>query len=72
MAEKKPVVVTVTGVAGNIGYASLFRIAAGGVWQQTSPLFSICFEITPALKAAGTAMELNDWASQAACRCQYH
>ena len=64
MAElKKPVVVTVTGAAGNIGYAALFRIASGAMLGADQPVILNMLEITPALKAAeGTAMELNDCA----------
>jgi malate dehydrogenase len=58
-----PVNVTVTGAAGQIGYALLFRIASG---QLLGPDVSVrlrLLEITPALKAAeGTAMELDDCA----------
>lgn len=60
---KKPVTVTVTGAAGNIGYALLFRIASGALLGPDVPVRLNLLEITPALKAAeGTAMELNDCA----------
>ncbi|MDD7464760.1 MAG: malate dehydrogenase [Actinomycetaceae bacterium] len=63
MAEKKPVVVTVTGAAGNIGYATLFRVAAGDMLGADQPVIINMLEITPALHAAeGTAMELDDCA----------
>ncbi|RRC95558.1 malate dehydrogenase [Schaalia canis] len=61
MAE--PRIVTVTGAAGNIGYALLFRIASGQVFGPDVPVKLNLLEITPALKAAeGTAMELDDCA----------
>lgn len=60
---KTPVNVTVTGAAGNIGYALLFRIASGAMLGPDQPVRIKMLEITPALKAAeGTAMELNDCA----------
>ena len=56
-----PVNVTVTGAAGQIGYALLFRIASGQLLGADVPVRLRLLEITPALKAAeGTAMELND------------
>ncbi|MDK6240044.1 malate dehydrogenase [Winkia sp. UMB10116] len=58
---KKPVVVTVTGAAGNIGYATLFRIAAGDMLGADQPVIINMLEIPQAVKAAeGTAMELRD------------
>ena len=58
-----PVNVTVTGAAGQIGYALLFRIAAGQLLGPDTPVRLRLLEITPALKAAeGTAMELDDCA----------
>ena len=58
-----PVNVTVTGAAGQIGYALLFRIASGQLLGPNVPVRLRLLEITPALKAAeGTAMELNDGA----------
>lgn len=64
MAEAKaPVKVTVTGAAGQIGYALLFRIASGAMLGPDTPVKLSLLEITPALKAAeGTAMELDDCA----------
>ncbi|MDO5671596.1 MAG: malate dehydrogenase [Actinomycetaceae bacterium] len=60
---KTPVTVTVTGAAGNIGYALLFRIASGEMLGADQPVNLNLLEITPALKAAeGTAMELRDCA----------
>ncbi len=61
--SKAPVKVTVTGAAGQIGYALLFRIASGQMLGPDTPVKLSLLEITPALKAAeGTAMELDDCA----------
>src|SRR5687767_53559 len=58
-----PVNVTVTGAAGQIGYALLFRIASGHLLGPDTPVRLRLLEIEPALKAAeGTAMELDDCA----------
>ena len=58
-----PVNVAVTGAAGQIGYALLFRIASGQLLGPDVPVRLRMLEITPALKAAeGTAMELDDCA----------
>jgi malate dehydrogenase len=58
-----PVTVTVTGAAGQIGYALLFRIASGQLLGPDVPVRLRLLEITPALNAAeGTAMELDDCA----------
>ena len=58
-----PVTVTVTGAAGQIGYALLFRIASGALLGPDVPVRLRLLEITPALQAAeGTAMELDDCA----------
>ncbi|MGW5866035.1 malate dehydrogenase [Streptomyces sp. NPDC055239] len=60
---RTPVNVTVTGAAGQIGYALLFRIASGHLLGADVPVNLRLLEITPALKAAeGTAMELDDCA----------
>lgn len=58
---KEPRIVTVTGAAGNIGYALLFRIAAGAIYGPDVPVRLHLLEIPQAVRAAeGTAMELND------------
>jgi len=63
MASRTPVTVTVTGAAGQIGYALLFRIASGQMLGADVPVRLRLLEIAPALKAAeGTAMELDDCA----------
>lgn len=60
---KPPVRVAVTGAAGQIGYALLFRIAAGDMLGPDQPVILHLLEITPALAAAqGVVMELNDCA----------
>jgi malate dehydrogenase len=60
---KSPVRVVVTGAAGQIGYALLFRIAAGDMLGPDQPVILHLLEITPALPALnGVAMELNDCA----------
>src|SRR5574337_928264 len=60
---KAPVRVLVTGAAGQIGYALLFRIAAGDMLGKDQPVILHLLEITPALPALnGVAMELNDCA----------
>jgi malate dehydrogenase len=58
-----PVRVAVTGAAGQIGYALLFRIASGQLLGPDTPVSLSLLEIPTAVKAAeGTAMELDDCA----------
>jgi malate dehydrogenase len=58
-----PVKVAVTGAAGQICYNLLFRIAAGDMLGQDTPVELRLLEITPALKALeGVVMELDDCA----------
>jgi malate dehydrogenase len=60
---RTPVNVTVTGAAGQIGYALLFRIASGHLLGADVPVKLRLLEIPQGLKAAeGTAMELDDCA----------
>jgi malate dehydrogenase len=60
---KSPLRVAVTGAAGNIGYALLYRIANGDLFGPEQPVILHMLEITPALKALeGVAMELDDCA----------
>jgi malate dehydrogenase len=60
---KTPVRVAVTGAAGQIGYALLFRIAACDMLGKDQPVILHLLEITPALKALnGVVMELTDCA----------
>jgi malate dehydrogenase len=60
----KPAVrVTVTGAAGQISYALLFRIASGAMLGNDQPIILQLLEITPALESLnGVAMELDDCA----------
>jgi len=58
-----PVRVAVTGAAGQIGYAILFRIASGQTLGPDTPVHLTLLEIPDAVRAAeGTAMELDDCA----------
>lgn len=60
---KTPMRVAVTGAAGNIGYALVFRIANGDLFGPNQPVILHMLEITPALGALnGVAMELDDCA----------
>ena len=60
---KKPVKVAVTGAAGNISYALLFRIAAGDMLGKDQPVILQLLEIPAAMNALeGVVMELNDCA----------
>ncbi len=62
-AKKHAVTVTVTGAAGQIGYASLFRIAAGEMLGPDTPIRLRLLEIPAGLQAAeGVALELTDCA----------
>jgi malate dehydrogenase len=60
---KKPVTVTITGAAGNIGYALAFRVASGQMLGSDQPVNLNLLE-SPAASAAvgGVVMELNDCA----------
>ena len=59
----EPVRVAVTGAAGQIGYAILFRIASGQMLGPDTPVALSLLEIPDAVKAAeGTAMEIDDCA----------
>ncbi|MEL5991601.1 malate dehydrogenase [Microbacterium phosphatis] len=61
--SRPPVTVTVTGAAGQIAYALLFRIAAGDMLGADVPVRLRLLEIPQAIGAAeGTAMELDDGA----------
>lgn len=60
---KEPVRVTITGAAGQIGYALAFRIAYGDMLGPDQPVILQLLEITPAMDALkGVVMELNDCA----------
>jgi malate dehydrogenase len=61
--SQTPVKVAVTGAAGQIGYALLFRIASGALLGPDTPVQLSLLEIPAAVKSAeGTAMELDDCA----------
>lgn len=58
-----PLRVAVTGAAGQIGYALLFRIASGAMFGPNQPVILHLIEIEPALPALnGVVMELDDCA----------
>ena len=60
---KKPLTVTITGAAGQIGYALAFRVASGQLLGPDQPVNLNLLEITPTLPALqGVVMELNDCA----------
>ncbi|HEX3397195.1 MAG TPA: malate dehydrogenase [Steroidobacteraceae bacterium] len=60
---KKPVTITITGAAGNIGYALAFRVASGQMLGADQPINLNLLEIPAAAAAvAGVVMELNDCA----------
>ncbi len=61
--SKPPVQVTVTGAAGNIGYALLFRIASGHLLGPDQPVSLRLLDVEPAMKVVeGVVMELDDCA----------
>jgi malate dehydrogenase len=61
--NKAPVRVAITGAAGQIGYALLFRIASGAMFGPNQPVILHLIEIEPALPALqGVVMELDDCA----------
>ncbi|MCA3712564.1 MAG: malate dehydrogenase [Phenylobacterium sp.] len=65
MASRKPIRVAVTGAAGNIGYALLFRIASGAMFGPDQPVILQLLEIPvegPQKALKGVAMELDDCA----------
>ena len=56
-----PIRVSVTGAAGNIGYALVFRLAAGDCYGKNQPIILQLLEIPPGMKALeGVVMELLD------------
>ncbi len=58
-----PIRVAITGAAGQIGYALLFRIASGAMFGPNQPVILHLVEIEPALPSlAGVVMELEDCA----------
>ncbi len=60
---KKPITIAITGAAGQIGYALLFRIASGFLFGPDQPVNLRLIEIEPGLPALeGVMMELDDCA----------
>lgn len=60
---KEPITVSITGAAGQIGYALLFRIASGAVFGPDQPVNLRLIEIEPGMAAlGGVVMELDDCA----------
>lgn len=60
---KDPITVSITGAAGQIGYALLFRIASGAVFGTDQPVNLRLIEVEAALPAlGGVVMELEDCA----------
>jgi malate dehydrogenase len=60
---KPAVTVTITGAAGQIGYALAFRVASGQMLGSDQPVNLHLLEITPALPSlTGVVMELSDCA----------
>jgi malate dehydrogenase len=60
---RQAVRVTVTGAAGQIGYALLFRIASGAMLGENQPVILQMLDIAPAMDALnGVKMELEDCA----------
>ena len=60
---KQPINVTITGAAGQIGYALAFRVASGAMLGPDQPVNLHLLEITPALpQLHGVVMELSDCA----------
>ena len=58
-----PVRITVTGAAGQIGYALVFRIASGAMLGPKQPVILQLLEIPPAMDALrGVVMEIDDCA----------
>ena len=59
--EKKAIRVAVTGAAGNIGYALLWRIASGDCFGKDQPVILQLLEIPPGMQRLdGVMMELRD------------
>ena len=60
---KSPITVSITGAAGQIGYALLFRIASGAMFGPDQPVNLRLIEIEPGMKPLqGVIMELDDCA----------
>ena len=60
---KAPVTVTITGAAGQLGYALVFRVASGAMLGPDQPMVLKLWEIPPAMGALnGVIMEIDDCA----------
>ncbi len=60
---KSPIKITITGAAGHIGYALVFRIASGAVFGPDQPVILRLLEVPQALSSLhGVGMELEDCA----------
>ncbi len=69
----RPQIVTVTGAAGQIGYAALFRIAAGAMLGRDTPVVLRLLELPSAVRAAeGVVMELDDGAFPLLAQTEIH
>jgi malate dehydrogenase len=72
-SSARPKVVTVTGAAGQIGYAALFRIGAGALLGRDVPVTLRLLELPSAVRAAeGVVMELVDSAFDLLCDVEIH
>ncbi len=61
MTTQAPIRVAVTGAAGNIGYALLWRIASGDCFGSNQPVILQLLEIPPGMqRLEGVIMELRD------------
>ena len=60
---KKPIKITITGAAGHIGYALVFRVASGAMFGPDQPVILRLLEVPQALSPlSGVGMELEDCA----------
>jgi malate dehydrogenase len=60
---KKPIKITITGAAGHIGYALVFRVASGDMFGPDQPVILRLLEVPQALSSlSGVGMELEDCA----------
>ena len=72
-STQPPITVVVTGAAGQIGYAALFRIAAGAMLGRHTPVRLRLLELPDAVRAAeGVVMELEDGAFPLLAEVEIH